>query len=111
MMNGMETLGGHVRGIDDQFQPRMPRRIDTCRKNGVITHVHLLDLSIISDDCTAEVLTGMKLHALRVILLVVMTVNALSSFFKTAEHIVIDDTLVIVLQTTLTDGQRLVIDK
>ena len=49
----------------------------------------------------------MELHALWIVLLVVMTVDALSLraiAFRT-EYVVEDDALVIVLQTALTDGQ------
>ena len=89
----------------------MPGRINTSREDGVIYHIHFLSLPIVGDDSTAFVLAGMKLHAFRVVLLVVMAVNALCFFLKTAEHIVINHTFVVILQTTLIDGQCLITNK
>ena len=83
----------------------MPGRIDTSRKNGVIAHVHLLNITVVDNNCPTVVLTGMKLHALRVILLIVVTVDALTVFLESTEHIIIDDALIIVFQTALTNGQ------
>jgi hypothetical protein len=52
----------------------------------------------------------MKLHPVRVVLLVVVAINALSvSPFRT-EHVVVDDAFVVVLQTTLINGQFFVSD-
>ena len=53
----------------------------------------------------------MELHASRIVLLVVVAVDALAVALETAEHVVVDDALVIVFQTTLTDGKRLVADE
>ena len=52
----------------------------------------------------------MELHAVRVVLLVVVTVDALALSTLRAEHVAIDDALVIVLKTTLADGQVFVGD-
>ena len=40
-----------------------------------------------------------------------VTIDALAIFLETAEHIIVDDTLVIVFQTALVDGQRLIADE
>ena len=40
-----------------------------------------------------------------------MTIDALSFHFLTAQHIVVDHALVVILQATLTDGQLLVRDE
>jgi hypothetical protein len=40
-----------------------------------------------------------------------VTIDTLAVFLETAEHIIIDDALVIVFQTALVDGQRLVADE
>ena len=53
-------------------------------------------------------LTGMKLYAVGIAHLVVMTVDALSVGLEAAQHVVVDHTLVVVLQTALTDGQGFV---
>ena len=50
----------------------------------------------------------MKLHPLRVVGLVVVAVDALSVFLQCAQYVVVDHTLVIVLQAPLVDGQSLV---
>ncbi len=52
----------------------------------------------------------MELHTLGIILLVVMAVDALSVDLEAAEHIVVDNTFIVVFQTTLTDGECLVAD-
>ena len=53
----------------------------------------------------------MKLYTFRVVLLIVVAVDALAILLITTEYIIINDTLVIVFQTTLTDGQGLVSDE
>ena len=86
----------------------MPCRIDASRKNRVILHAYLLDGSIVGYDGTTHVMTGVELHSVRIVLLVVMAVDTLSlSTFRT-EQIIIDDALVIVFQTALIDGQLLI---
>jgi hypothetical protein len=50
----------------------------------------------------------MELHALRVVLLIVVAVDALAVLLERAKHIVVDYTLVVVLKATLIDGKRLV---
>jgi hypothetical protein len=50
----------------------------------------------------------MELHALRVVLLIVVTVDALAFFLERTQHIVVDHTLVVVLKATLIDGKSLV---
>ena len=52
----------------------------------------------------------MKLHTLRIVLLVVMTVDALAIGTLRAEHIVVDNAFVVVLKTTLADGQLFISD-
>ena len=107
----METLVSLVRGVDDELQPRVPGGIDTGREDGVVAHIHLLQLSVVGNDGAAALLTGVELHALRVPLLVVVAVDALALALEAAEHIVVDDTLVVVLQATLADGECLVADE
>ena len=102
---------GLVGRIDDELQPRVPSGIDASREDGVVLHVHLLQLTVVGNDGATTLLTGMKLHALRVSLLVMVAVDALSLLLEAAKHIVVDDTLVVVLQTTLADGQGLVADE
>ena len=89
----------------------MPGGVDAGREDGVVAHVHLLQLAVVGDDGAATLLTGVELHALRVPLLVVVAVDALAFPLETAEHVVVDDALVVVLQAALTDGKRLVADE
>ena len=55
-------------------------------------------------------LTGMELKAVGVVLLVVVAVDALPFCRLCTEHVIVDDTLVVVLNATLTDGQVFVDD-
>ena len=110
-VNGMEVLTGLVGSIDNEVQPRVPGRINASREDRVVAHVHLLQLTVIGDNCTTQVLTGMELHALRVVVLIMVTIDALAVFLETAEDIVVDNALVIVLQAALIDGQCLVGDE
>ena len=98
-MEGLESLIG---GIDNQRKPGMPGRIDTSREDGVRSHIDLTHLPVIGNDSTAHVLTGMKLHAVRTVVLIVVAVNALSFRSLRTEHVVVDDTLLIVFQAALT---------
>jgi hypothetical protein len=50
----------------------------------------------------------MELHALRIVPLVVVAVDALSVFLETVQNVVVNHALVIVLQTSLIDSQSLV---
>ena len=111
MMGGVETLSSQVRGVYDQFEPRVPSGIDTCRKDGVITHVHLLNMTVVGNDGTTIVLTGVELHAFRIVLLVVVTIDTLGILLKTTEYVIVYDAFIIILQTTLIDSQRLVTDE
>ena len=86
----------------------MPSRIHTSRENRVVPHVHLLQFPVVGNHRTAMILTRMELHPVGIIVLVMMTVDALSFHFLTAQHIVVDHALVVILQATLTDGQLLV---
>ena len=54
------------------------------------------------------ILTGVELHPLRVILLIVMAVDTLSLIVFRTEDIVVDHLLIIVLQTALVDRQFLI---
>ena len=104
----VEGLLRLVRGIDDNGQGGVPGRIDTGGEQRVVSHIDLPYLTVVGDDSAPQVLTGMKLHALRIVLLVAVTVDALSLRGCRAEHIVVDDALVVVLETALADGQFLV---
>jgi hypothetical protein len=53
----------------------------------------------------------MELHAVGIVVLIVVTVDALAVLLETAENIVVDDALIVVLQTTLINGQCLVGDE
>ena len=108
MMGGMEALSRQIRGVDDQFEPGVPSGIDACREDGVVTHVYLFNMAVVGDDGATVVLTGMELHALGVVLLVVMAIDTLGLFLETAEDIVVDDALVVGFQATLVDGERFV---
>jgi hypothetical protein len=55
-------------------------------------------------------LTGMELHTLGIILLIVVAIDALTCHFLTTEHIVDHYCLVVVLQTTLVQSQFLIGD-
>ena len=107
-IDGVEVLMRLVCGVDNEIERRVPGRIDTSREDGIVLHVHFLDLPVVDDDGAAVALTCVELHALRVVLLVVVAVDALSVTLEATQHIVVDDTLVVVFQTTLVDGQRLV---
>ena len=74
----MEILARQIGGIHNKRQLRMPSRIYTGRKDRVVTHIDLTDFSIVGNNRTAIVLTGMELHPVGIILLIVMTVDALS---------------------------------
>ena len=50
-------------------------------------------------------MTGVELHTVRIILLVVVAVNTLPFATFSTKHIVIDHALVVVLQTALVDRQ------
>ena len=104
-VGGMESLMGLVGGVDDEVELWMPCGIDTSREDGVVFHVNLLDFSVVGDDGSTAFLTSVELHSLWVVILVVMAVDALSLFLKTAEHIVVDDAFVVVFQTALINGQ------
>ena len=105
MINGMETLQCLIGRIYNQRQPRVPGRIDTSREDGVVLHVNLTHLTVVGDNSTSLILASMELHALWIVLLIMVTINTLSVFFKATKHIVIDNALVIVFQTTLINGQ------
>ena len=88
----------------------MPGRIDTSREDRVVAHIDFANLSVIGNDGTAMILTGMELHTFRVILLIVVAVDTLSLSTLRAKDVVIDDALVVVLQTALADGQFFIRD-
>ena len=104
----METLTGLVRGIDNQREPRVPGGVDTSRKDGVVAHVNLTQLAIIGNDGTTMELTGMKLHTLGIIHLVVVTVDTLTRRFLATKHIIHHHLFIVILQTTLVQGQFLI---
>ena len=110
-VGGVEVLVGLVGGIDYQLEPRMPGGINAGREDRVTLHTDLLQLAIVGDDGAAVVLAGMELQAPGVVLLVVVAVDALPGLLCRAEHIVIDDALVVVLQAALADGQFLIADE
>ena len=107
----MEVLVCFVGGINDELQPRVPSRIDAGREDGIVPHVHLFDVAVVGDDGAAVLLSGMKLHAVGVVLLVVVAVDALTVVLEATKHVVVDDALVVVLQAALTNGERLIADK
>ena len=106
----VKRLHGQVSGVGNERQTRVPRRVDAGRERRVGLQVGLDNLSVIVDDRAAQVLAGMELHALRVAVLVVVAVDALAVLLRGAEHVVVDDALVVALQATLVDGQLLVCD-
>src|SRR5574344_1387350 len=106
----MKTLPRTVGGIYNQLQPRMPAGIHARADYRVALHVHLFDFSIVCNDGSALKLSCMELHALRIIVLVVMAVDTLSVLFRSAEHVVVDDAFIIILQAALVDGQFLISD-
>ena len=72
--------------------------------------VHLLDMAVVGDDGAALMVSGMKLHTVGIVLLVAVAVDTLSLGTLGAEHIVVDDAFVIVLEAALADGEILVDD-
>ena len=88
----------------------MPCRVNTSRQNGVIFHVNLTHQPIIGYHSATIFLARMELHSFRTILLIIMAVNALSTLFWTAQHIIIDNILIVVFQTALIDRQILITD-
>ena len=106
----MEYLARLVCAVDDEFEPGVPRGIDAGREDVVVGHTDLLDGSIVGDDRSTVMLTGVELHAVGVVLLIVVAVDALSLGAFRAEHIVIDDGFIVVFQTALVDGQFLIGD-
>ena len=90
----------------------MPSGIYTCRQDGVVTHIDFPHLAVVGYQRTAQILTGVELHTLRIILLVVVTVDTLTArrAFRATQDIVVDDALIVILQTTLADGQFLIAD-
>ena len=88
----------------------MPRRIDACRQDRVVLHADFPDLPVVGNNRAAHVLASVELHPFGIVLLIVMTVDALSVCTFRAEHIVVNDTFVVVLQTTLVDSQLFVGD-
>ena len=82
MIDSMKVLSSLIGRIDYQIQPRVPGWIDSGRKNRIIFHVYLSDLAVIGNNGASIVLTGMELHAPRIILLVMMAVDALAVFLK-----------------------------
>ena len=106
----MERLTSLVGREDDQWQPRMPRRIDASGKDGVVTHIYLTDLSIIDHYSATMILTCMKEHSPRILLLIIMAVDTLSVLLRTTKHIIDHHPFVIVLQASLIESQLLISD-
>ena len=106
----MEALHGLVGAVCDELEPRMPRRVYSGREYGVVLHVHLLYLAVVCHHGTSMVVSCVELHALRVSRLVVVAVYALSVHLCAEHHVAVDDTLFVVLQISLVDGQVLVCD-
>ena len=88
----------------------MPCGIHTCRQDGIVLHVDFRHLAVVCYQRSTHILTGMELHAIRIILLVVVAVDALSATLslRAAKYVVINHALVVVLQTSLADSQFLV---
>ena len=107
---GVEALARVVGRVDDEGQPGMPRRVDASRDDGVVLHVDLPQPAVVVDDGAALVLAGVELHALRVVLLVVVAVDALAVQLGAAEHVVDHHPLVVVLKAALVKRQLLVGD-
>ena len=106
----MEALLGLVGGVGDELQPRVPRRINTCREDGIVSHIHLVGLPFIYNDGSTVILACVELHLLGIVHLIVVAVDALSVHLVATKHIVVDDALVVVLEATLVDGEFLVGD-
>ena len=104
----VEGLLGLVGGVGNELEPRVPAGIDACGEDGVVAHVHLMGLPFVDDDGSTVALTGVELHLLWVVHLVVVAVDALSVDLVAAEHVVVDDALVVVLEAALVDGELLV---
>ncbi len=108
VVEGLEALTGLVGGIDDDVEGGVPCGIDASGEDGVVLHVDLADVAVDGYDGASLVLACVELHAPRVVVLVVMAVDALAVFLSGAEGVVVDDALVVVLQATLSDGEVLV---
>ena len=107
----METLHGTVGTEGNELLLNgMPCGIDTGREGLVGLQVHLLQLTIVINHRSAQILTCVEQGALRIAQLTVMTVDALAVGFGRAQHVVVNDSLLIVFQTTLIQRQFLVGD-
>ena len=83
----------------------MPRRINACREDGVVGHIHLVGLPFIHNDGSTVILACVELHLLGIVHLIVVAVDALSVHLVATKHVVVDDALVVVLEATLVDGE------
>ena len=86
----------------------MPGRIDAGRQQRVVAHVYLLDGAVVGNQCATMCLTGMKLHAVGVALLIAVAVDTLATALCGAKHIIYEHLLVEVLQAALVQGELLI---
>ena len=106
----VEGLLRLVGGVGNELEPGVPAGIDAGREDGVVAHVHLVRFALIDDDGASMALACVELHLLGVVHLVVVAVDALSVDLVAAEHVVVDDALIVVLEAALVDGELLVGD-
>ena len=77
-IGGVERLVGGVSGVDDEWQRGVPCGIDAGREKRVVLHVDFAQLAIVGHNGAAKVLAGVELHALGIVLLVAVAVDALA---------------------------------
>ena len=105
----VECLAGGVGAVGNQFLCGVPTGVDACADGVVGLQIDLLRLPVVGDYRASQALTDMELHAVRVVLLEGVAVDALPILFGGVAHRAIDNLLVVILQTALVDGQLLVV--
>ena len=106
----VEALARVVCGIDDPGLGRVPGGIYAGGEGGVRLEVHLLEVAVVGDDGSSEVLTHVELDASGVVPLGVVAVDALAVLLVAVDHVAVDEALVEVLEAALVECQVLIGD-
>ena len=109
-VGSMKALSGVVRRKDHEGQRGVPCGIDAGRDDAVVAHVDLAHLTVVGNDGAAHILAGVKEHAVGVVLLIVVAVDALPTLLGAAQQVVHHHALVVVLQAALVQGEIFVGD-
>ena len=108
-VKGVEDLPRLVDGVGDEVQRGMPGGIDAGAESGVCLEVDLCNLVTADEEGTAHGLTNMELALLLLVPVAwKVAVDALALIAVLEAHILVDDTLVEVLEATLVEGQLFV---